>query len=423
MPLEEMFVTCMKVHKDTGYKCRVSMEKECQKIYSNITREIITSFLYLTNNCEEYYKVKEINRTVKSEKDNIANIASLQKCVQIGLIDMQNRPDGDFKWILNVQDLSNGCCHLRALKTNSAVDTAQALCEIFYQHGEPSILNSGNIKGLQEIEEFKLIWPGLVFEHESIEANYQRTQGNKSVSNIIESCVGEKNITKWSFLLRYVQHQINESNTNSQPAMQQIQQASKTILQPALEPYPQVSNTIIQPVFQQYQQASNTISQQSMHQCQHASETNLQQTEISNQDDLLPFIDIDEMDILRSFKSESNHYHQLNSNDPTTHSKPKKSIAKMFTEYGKLSKKISLLMWKLDRHILSWAFTIYKINKTKEKLKIGDKLQDLKATVQFRGIVSLQRRLWRCLDEVKPSIKSHFLSKKSQNGSDQTHQV
>ena len=82
----------------------------------------------------------------------------------------------------------------------------------------------------------------------------------------------------------------------------------------------------------------------------------------------------------------------------------------MFTDYGKLSKKISLLMWKLDRHIISWAFTIYKINETKEKRRIDDKVQELQDKKQFRNIVGLRRRLLRCLDEVKPSIQGDFPS-------------
>ena len=146
MPLEDMFDTCMEIHKDTGYGCRPSMEKEGRKRYSNITRIMISKFLDFTKNCQEYTELK-IKEKKKSKKETIVDTISLKRSAEIDLINMQDYPDGDFKWILNYQDLSTGLCLLRALKTNSAVDAAQALCEIFYEHGEASLLNCGNIKG------------------------------------------------------------------------------------------------------------------------------------------------------------------------------------------------------------------------------------------------------------------------------------
>lgn len=50
---------------------------------------------------------------------------------QIDLIDCQAYADGEYKFILNVQDHFTKVVHLRALKTKTAAEVAWNLLEIF----------------------------------------------------------------------------------------------------------------------------------------------------------------------------------------------------------------------------------------------------------------------------------------------------
>ena len=65
------------------------------------------------------------------------------------LIDMQFRPDGEYKWILHYQDhLAKFSC-LRLLPAKKAIYVAQALIKIFLQQGTHLILQSDNGKDLK----------------------------------------------------------------------------------------------------------------------------------------------------------------------------------------------------------------------------------------------------------------------------------
>lgn len=59
---------------------------------------------------------------------------------QIELIDLQSMPDGEYKWLLNYQDLVTKFVHLRPLKSNQIEEVADELLKIFLQSGAPKFL-------------------------------------------------------------------------------------------------------------------------------------------------------------------------------------------------------------------------------------------------------------------------------------------
>ena len=535
LPLEEMFDKCMEVHKKTGYKCRTKIEEEAKQKYSNITRDIIETFIFFTKNCKEYismtnsrikHKTPETPETPETP-DNVdeimpeVNDPSQQKIAQVFMIDMQNLPDGEFKWILNYQDLSTGKVYLRALKANSFIDIAQALCDLFYQHGEPTKLNCFDCKELNNIEEFKKIWSSLLIAHESLTANVVNyiEERKREIQKTIEMYVHEREINKWSFCLGFVQSQINNpkmnsqlcSNTNQQGEISNINnvtidnnnQISFANTSSSTMPVPDYNQQINQSGIQVFQDGSYTSVQQSnmtnihqnsffnaspltlstpdfnqqqgnhsfqsdIQQSQPQSKTtnNIQQNNMPNfnnvtidNNDPISFVnawpitfstydynqqtctdnlfsenqpnqsDAISMDFIRndndakdfyfgtimanfaqSDQLQNNHCQQTmvsnNGNvDVNEHYVPKKSLDKIFTDYQDLSDKISLLMWKLNRRMISFGFSKYKMNKTEVMQKNDKNLNESQNKAQFKDILVLRQRLFKCLPKVRPLIK------------------
>jgi hypothetical protein len=98
--LEDMWDRCWEIHRDVGFTGRTAMEAESKKFYDNMTRPVIETFL----NYSEEYQVK------LSRPDNhglcITPIRTDRFMArwQIDLVDFRTCPDGEYKWICNVQD-------------------------------------------------------------------------------------------------------------------------------------------------------------------------------------------------------------------------------------------------------------------------------------------------------------------------------
>ena len=88
--------------------------------------------------------------------------------VQVDLIDMQSDPDGEYKWILNMQDHFSKFVHLRPLKFKTAEEVSSMVLDIFLStNGAPRILQCDNgrefdNKLMKQLEEQ---WAGLKLVH------------------------------------------------------------------------------------------------------------------------------------------------------------------------------------------------------------------------------------------------------------------
>ena len=167
------------VHTSVGTQGRFYMEKEGQKFWCNMTRTIIEIFLKYS----EQYQIKRkrtvnhglVVKPIRSENFNSR--------MQIDLVDMQSCPDGEYKWALNCQDHLTKFCHLRPIKSKSALDVAKELYIFFCQFGAPVILQSDNGKEFRNklVESLKLLLPGLDIVHGR--ARRPQTQGSVERSN------------------------------------------------------------------------------------------------------------------------------------------------------------------------------------------------------------------------------------------------
>lgn len=102
---------------------------------------MIGVFLRYCKNCElKKSKIKRglVVKLILSEDFN-------SRC-QLDLIDLQSKPDGEFKFIFVYQDHFTKFIILRLLKTKSAESVACHLRQIFADFGPPQILQTDNGK-------------------------------------------------------------------------------------------------------------------------------------------------------------------------------------------------------------------------------------------------------------------------------------
>jgi len=136
--LEDMFDVCVKVHKDCGHQGREAMLKEADKFYGNVTRPIVE--LYLDYSQE--YQIKRVNRKNNALIAKPIRSSEFNSRWQVDLVDFRTLPDGEFKWIMTVQDHFTKYTWLRPLKNKCGLEVAKGLMEIFGDFGAPFILQS-----------------------------------------------------------------------------------------------------------------------------------------------------------------------------------------------------------------------------------------------------------------------------------------
>jgi zinc finger BED domain-containing protein 5/7/8/9 len=203
--LEDIFDICWDIHKTVGHQGRDTMLKEAKKFYDNITRPIVVLFL----NFSEEYQVKR--KKIKNHGLVVKPIRSsnFNSRWQIDLIDFRTLPDGDYNWILTVQDHCTKFVWLIPLKQKTGLEVAKALFDLFGIFGAPCILQSDNGKEFrnQIVYGLKLLWPGLEIIHgrprrPQSQGSVERANGD--VQNILGSWMRSNNSTKWATALPIV---------------------------------------------------------------------------------------------------------------------------------------------------------------------------------------------------------------------------
>lgn len=136
--------------------------------------------------------------------------------LQMDLIDMRTRLDGDFKWILHCR------CHFTkfswayALPSKEAHHVAEKLSIIFYTFGPSKILQSDNGKEFtaQVIKDLKIIWPGLIIlngrpRHPQSQGLVER--GNSTLCDILGKLMHDRNTNQWTSCLLPTVYSMNTS--------------------------------------------------------------------------------------------------------------------------------------------------------------------------------------------------------------------
>jgi hypothetical protein len=95
-----------------GHQGREAMLKEADKFYGNVKRPIVE--LYLDYSQE--YQIKRVNRKNNALIAKPIRSSEFNSRWQVDLVDFRTLPDGEFKWIMIVQDHFTICTWLRTLK-------------------------------------------------------------------------------------------------------------------------------------------------------------------------------------------------------------------------------------------------------------------------------------------------------------------
>ncbi|XP_045471794.1 KRAB-A domain-containing protein 2-like [Harmonia axyridis] len=155
---EDLFGIIVAAHIATGHKRTRVVEAEINKKYCNVTRTAIQIYLSLCEQCQGKKKIKKKGLVVAPILSDHMN----SRC-RVNLIDMQSKPDRDYRLILNYQDHLTKFTILKPLKSKTAEEVAYVVVDIFCMFGAPFILQSDNGREFSNriIEELKDLWPGL----------------------------------------------------------------------------------------------------------------------------------------------------------------------------------------------------------------------------------------------------------------------
>ena len=118
--LEEVYDKIYEEHKSIGDQGRDRTYKKCKESYANITKQTIEIFLKLCYECI----MKKSRNTVANHIVKPIRSTNYLNRIQIDLIDCQSYADGEYRFILNIQDHFTKYIHLYALKTKTAAEVA-----------------------------------------------------------------------------------------------------------------------------------------------------------------------------------------------------------------------------------------------------------------------------------------------------------
>lgn len=206
---EEIFDIVHEAHIQTNHGGRTRMIKELQKKYKNITYEVVMLYLGLCVQCKMKQKFPKNETEIKPPMSG-----ELDSHCQMDLLDMQTCPDGEFKFIFIYQDHMTKFIQLRPLKTNTVEEVAHNLLSIILIFGAPNILNSNYEREFTKkiITELHAMWPEVkILDGKSDESEAEGfiKKINHDIQNGIRVTMEEKNVTKWSEVLPFVQFTIN----------------------------------------------------------------------------------------------------------------------------------------------------------------------------------------------------------------------
>ncbi|CAG4949101.1 unnamed protein product [Parnassius apollo] len=208
--LDETFQIIHDFHISIGHSGRVRMMKDLKLRYKNVTAELVTVYLNLSESCQK----KKFAKKGLVVKPIISN--ELNSRCQVDLIDIQSQDDGDYKFIMVYQDHLTKFVQLRLLKSKRAEEVAYHLLDIFTTFGAPSILQSDNGREFANkvVKEACAMWPELKIVHGK--PRHSQSQGsvkrsNRDIEKILCTWLESNKTTKWSEGLRFIQFMKNRA--------------------------------------------------------------------------------------------------------------------------------------------------------------------------------------------------------------------
>uniref|UniRef100_A0A673CDC6 Gypsy retrotransposon integrase-like protein 1 n=1 Tax=Sphaeramia orbicularis TaxID=375764 RepID=A0A673CDC6_9TELE len=210
---DDLYTTIHQCHERIGHCGRHKTWDDVKKNYAFIPRVAVEIYLQTCLTCNTRQPVKQ----PKSAKP-IFSLGFLTR-VQVDLIDMTSRPDGDFKWILHARDHYSKFSWAFPLTSKRAAEVAEKLVMLFSMFGPPRILQSDNGREFVAaiITEITTLWPGMLIIHGR--PRYPQSQGcvergNGDLQLKLGKWLEEHDVT-WSTALQFVTHAINTSTASA----------------------------------------------------------------------------------------------------------------------------------------------------------------------------------------------------------------
>ncbi|KAI1722104.1 integrase core domain-containing protein [Ditylenchus destructor] len=189
---EEVFKLFDSAHSKLIHPGRDLMCKELKRYYG-ITQQIAQLYVSLCEGCESKKAKAKKGLVVKPIRSNNFN----DRC-QVDLIDLQARPDGEYKFLMV------------PLTHKSAAEVATKLIEIFATFGAPKILHSDNGKEFANkiVSEVVSKWPQCKIVHGK--PRHSQSQGsveraNCDIGDILIMYLRQEKSTAWASALHIVQ--------------------------------------------------------------------------------------------------------------------------------------------------------------------------------------------------------------------------
>ncbi|CAF4558114.1 unnamed protein product [Rotaria sp. Silwood2] len=208
--VESYYTVLNDVHEKTGHGSRDKMRHEVSQHYYWIPSTIIDLYLTCCVACQ-------LRKSVKSHVVSTAIISlGFLTRLQMDLIDLRTRPDGEYQWILHCRDHFSKFSWAFPMKTKEARFVAEHLVSLFYQFGPCKILQSDNGKEFTAsvIKDLKIVWPGLVIingrpRHPQSQGLVER--GNATLCDVLGKFMTDRNTTHWTTCLPPVVYSLNTS--------------------------------------------------------------------------------------------------------------------------------------------------------------------------------------------------------------------
>ncbi|CAF4642428.1 unnamed protein product, partial [Rotaria socialis] len=208
--VENYYQILQEAHVKTGHGGRDKMRHEVMQHYIWIPSKIIDTFLTTCVSCQ-------VRRPIKSHVIPTAIVSlGFMTRLQMDLIDMRTRPDGEFKWILHCRDHFTKFSWAYALPSKEARYVAENLIQLFFQFGPSHILQSdnGNEFTAQVIKNLKIMWPGLVIlngrpRHPQSQGLVER--GNSTLCDILGKFMQDRDTNHWVSCLLQATYSMNTS--------------------------------------------------------------------------------------------------------------------------------------------------------------------------------------------------------------------
>ena len=198
LTIDEIFDALDAAHASTGHGGRDRM-MHVSRHYQNLTRSMVEIYLSLCLICHE--KKSLSNKGIVTKPMLMERY--LEK-MQIDLVDMQSKPDGQFKWILTCADHFTKRVSLRALCSKRGAKVAHALIDIFAETGVPEEIQNdcGREFRNKHVKTLALLFTGIKFKRSKPRkpsTNGLVEAANKDIKNMLFCWMRENKTSLWVF--------------------------------------------------------------------------------------------------------------------------------------------------------------------------------------------------------------------------------